>query len=156
MDKLFWCKFTSRVTFIANLLHDFICFRALSQASNLTCLWKLVADACYFTAELPKTYSFLNVASVLTQVEKIVEDDELYVLAERCYCKILSSTEQNVLIWHDLSVCYLSHARACSSQTLIDRALSIAQHCVSSDPLHWQHWNLLGNIAFYQSKGVTI
>lgn len=75
----------------------------------------------------------------------------------RCYSKILSSDgeENNVLTWHDLAACYLSHARDVTSdpnrsKVFGDRALAVARHCASTNANNWQHWNLLGNVAFFQ------
>lgn len=70
---------------------------------------------------------------------------------------MLKSTDDNILIWHDLATCYLSHAcrypKDSESEKLVERTLTVAHHCTTHNPSHWQHWNLLGNAAFYKSNG---
>lgn len=68
----------------------------------------------------------------------------------------MSLTDNNVLIWHDLARCYLSHAKTSTNETsnnLFQRAFAAVHHCVTTDPANWEHWNLLGIVAFF--KGVS-
>jgi superkiller protein 3 len=122
----------------------------------LACLWKLLGDSCLFVTNLPEKYCCLLLLSSFVEGKdvsgnKILEKNELYTLASRCYCKSLSFIEDNFLIWHDLAVCYLNHAINSDTQELfqqlINKALAIAQYCTSKNSTYWQHWNLLGNIA---------
>lgn len=82
---------------------------------------------------------------------KIMEKNDLFILATQCYCKSISLFEDNFLLWHDLAVCYLGHALSSESdddyKNLIFKAKAAAQHCVTKDPTYSPHWNLLGNIA---------
>ncbi|KAJ3638165.1 hypothetical protein MTP99_001570 [Tenebrio molitor] len=129
---------------------------AIEQRSDLACLWKLLGDSCLFVTNLPEKYCCLLLLSSFVEGKdvsgnKILEKNELYTLASRCYCKSLSFIEDNFLIWHDLAVCYLNHAINSDTQELfqqlINKALAIAQYCTSKNSTYWQHWNLLGNIA---------
>lgn len=87
---------------------------------------------------------------------KILEQNELFTLAERCYYKALTLVEDNVLLWHDLAACYYAHARnaetAEESSELFKKARACIEHCISVNPTYWQHWNLLGTIAFFNGK----
>ncbi|GJQ65964.1 hypothetical protein Trydic_g4060 [Trypoxylus dichotomus] len=131
---------------------------AIEQASSISCLWKLTADACYLVANLPESYYCMLVLSALAEGKdvagsKMLEQDELFALAERCYCKSMSLTDDNILIWHDLARCYLSHARHSlndSNRDLYQKAFTAVHHCVVADPANWEHWNLLGVVAFFK------
>lgn len=63
-------------------------FRAIEHGSNISCLWKLTADACYLVANLPEKYCCMFILSALAEGKdvsgsKILEQDELFTLAER-------------------------------------------------------------------------
>ncbi|KAK9737501.1 Tetratricopeptide repeat [Popillia japonica] len=130
---------------------------AIEHGSNISCLWKLTADACYLVANLPEKYCCMFILSALAEGKdvsgsKILEQDELFTLAERCYCKSMSLIEDNVLIWHDLARCYLSHAKHSTNNTinLYQNAFAAAHHCITIDSGNWEHWNLLGIVAFFK------
>ncbi|RZC41781.1 tetratricopeptide repeat protein 37, partial [Asbolus verrucosus] len=133
---------------------------AIQQRSDLACLWKLLGDSCVFVTNLPEKYcclllssSFVEAADV--QGNKVLEKNDLFTLAIRCYCKSLSLIADNILIWHDLAVCYLSSALSTDDpelfEQLMNKAQAVVQYCTSNNPTSWQHWNLLGNIAINQS-----
>lgn len=63
-------------------------FRALKIHSDLSCLWKLVADACVFIAKLPKKYCHALLLRALADGEttdgnKVLEEHQLFTLAAR-------------------------------------------------------------------------
>ncbi|KAH1001196.1 hypothetical protein HUJ04_013439 [Dendroctonus ponderosae] len=125
---------------------------AITQRSELTCLWKLLADCVMFVAQLPEKYSCLKLphlpASGSPQKSAILEQTELFEWATKFYCKAVSSAEDNPFLWHDLGTCYLqyacNHNDPVKKNELLNNAISIAQHCTSLNPEYWQHWNLLG------------
>ncbi|KAI4467992.1 superkiller 3 protein-related [Holotrichia oblita] len=130
---------------------------AIEHGNNISCLWKLTADACYLVANLPEKYCCMFILSALAEGKdvsgtKMLEQDELFALAERCYCKSMSLIEDNILIWHDLARCYLSHAKHSTNDTtkLYQNAFAAAHHCITLDSGNWEHWNLLGIVAFFK------
>ncbi|KAJ8909617.1 hypothetical protein NQ315_004979 [Exocentrus adspersus] len=128
---------------------------AIEQSSKLSCLWKLLADTCFFVAKLPEKYCCMMIPKSFLEggylkETTFVEKEDLYKMAARFYCKAINLTEDNVLIWHDLGVCYLYHAmntEGNGKQQLFLYSLAVARHCTSTNPSRWQHWNLLGNVA---------
>ncbi|XP_018320873.1 tetratricopeptide repeat protein 37 [Agrilus planipennis] len=129
---------------------------AIKERNNFSCLWKLAADGCYLVAQLPEKYCCLLIpASLVDESDdggsKIMEMDDLFLMATRYYSKSILLSKSNILIWHDLASCYLSYAKSVTdprkAKTLYDKALMAAQYCTKENPSHWEHWNLLGNIA---------
>nr|CAH7731857.1 unnamed protein product [Callosobruchus chinensis] len=134
-------------------------FRALKESTSYSCLWKLLGDSCVFVTKLPEKYCCLFMANALLEGrdddgKHLAEKDLLFISATRFYCKAINLTENNVLIWHDLATCYLTHALHTEEpekrSMLLLYAMSAAQHCTSMDPTNWQHWNLMGNVAMHQ------
>ncbi|XP_056637029.1 tetratricopeptide repeat protein 37 [Diorhabda sublineata] len=126
---------------------------ALGHKNNFSCLWKLIADVFLFVSDLPEQYCSLKVTEDLMEGKSVIDKEEMFVLATSCYCKAIGLME-DILLWHDLSNCYLKHALSVNDRekrdTLLSYATQSAQHCVSSNPKYWQHWNLLGIIAMEQ------
>ena len=52
------------------------CYRAVEERKDLSCLWKLVGDACALTAQLPDRYSQLCVTVWITDSLKDCEGEE--------------------------------------------------------------------------------
>lgn len=129
---------------------------AVKERNNFSCLWKLIGDACLFVTNLPEKYCCLFVTDTLMEGKRIIEREDLFALATSSYCKAIGLTEDNVLIWHDLSNCYLKHALHTEDKEkrsmLFAYATAAAKHCSASNPKNWQHWNLLGNIVMPQDE----
>lgn len=78
-----------------------------------------------------------------------------------CYCKAITLTDVNILIWHDLALCYYAHA--CSirndndgeKKKLLTYAHAAAKHCIDNNPSNWEHWNLLGVIVLQPGNILT-
>ncbi|XP_017785314.1 PREDICTED: tetratricopeptide repeat protein 37 [Nicrophorus vespilloides] len=130
---------------------------ALKERPDLSCLWKIAADSSYLAAQLPEKYSCIMALSKLVSgsdgdMNTVIDQEDLFKFAIRCYCKAINLTEDNMLIYHDLSCCYVSYSmyltQAKERQEYLDKALQVIYHCVNSNPNYWQHWNVLGNIAF--------
>ncbi|XP_050293501.1 tetratricopeptide repeat protein 37 isoform X2 [Anthonomus grandis grandis] len=129
--------------------------QAVLQRSELSCLWKLLADSILLVAKLPEKYSFLRISrSLLTPDlstgDVILEQEELFEFVVKCYCKSVSLNKENSYLWHDLATCYLQfgvHIKKNDKSRLLECALSAAHHCTTLNPENWLHWNLLGNVA---------
>ncbi|XP_011301228.1 tetratricopeptide repeat protein 37 [Fopius arisanus] len=126
---------------------------AIVEKPSLSCLWKLLGDACYRAATFPQKYCTLNVAGGLVQnpTERRVtlKKTELLSLSSRCFCRALSLSKDSSFLWHDLACCYLTQLRLDSSVDLLSTAkksLAAAQQAVKLNPSTWVHWNLLGVI----------
>lgn len=76
-------KFTALFYFLTDLI-----FRALKQRTDLSCVWKILADCCHFAAKLPEKYCYVYVISSLITTESknnlaIIHRMELFDLATR-------------------------------------------------------------------------
>ncbi|CAH1994676.1 unnamed protein product [Acanthoscelides obtectus] len=132
---------------------------AMKQDGTYSCLWKLLGDSCTFVTKLSEKYCCLFMANFLLEggdqdENQLCEKEQLFVSATRFYCKAINLTETNILIWHDLATCYMTHAlnttESEKKKLLLSYAMSACQHCTSINPMNWQHWNLMGNIAMHQ------
>ncbi|XP_066249141.1 superkiller complex protein 3 isoform X2 [Euwallacea similis] len=132
---------------------------AVFQRSELTCLWKLLANSVHLVANLPEKYFFMKISFSFISATKsdesvLLEQEELFEIAIKFYCKAVSLAQDNPFFWHDLSTCYLDYARCLKNpdarSQYLDNALSTAQQCTLLNPGFWQHWNLLGNIALFK------
>ncbi|KAK0096871.1 hypothetical protein PV326_004037 [Microctonus aethiopoides] len=125
---------------------------AIVENSNLSCIWKLLGDACYRVAMLPENYSHLDVTPGLVKLdsekERIeIRKSELFKLSARCYCRALSLTKDSPLLWHDLVCCYLSQLNldpSANRKILAEKSLAAAKQAVRLCPTTWVHWNILG------------
>ncbi|KAK4885213.1 hypothetical protein RN001_001484 [Aquatica leii] len=138
-----------------NALHQTIF--AIQERNDLSCLWKLAGDSCSIVARLPDKYCCMLVPQAFLEghfVEGnvVLEREQLFILAERCYYKSVFMMQDNSMLWYDLAACYLSHAESTSdnkkSEGIYTKAANIVEHCVSLHPTYWQHWNLMGVIYF--------
>lgn len=69
----------------------------------------------------------------------------------RCYCRALSLSPNNSLIWHDIAHVYHLQANYMQlsnvKKQLQEHALAAVKKSILLDSKDWKHWNLLGVIA---------
>ncbi|KAF5308184.1 hypothetical protein FQR65_LT06364 [Abscondita terminalis] len=142
-----------------NALHKTIL--AIQERNDLACLWKLAGESCIAVAELPDRYCCMLVPQSFVKGgdgdgNTVLEREELFVLAERCYYKAVTLMQNNGMLWYDLASCYFCHAQSDTgnpkAEDYYSKAASIVEHCVTLDPDHWQHWNLMGVIHFSRDR----
>ncbi|XP_067002861.1 tetratricopeptide repeat protein 37 [Anabrus simplex] len=136
--------------------------RALEDHRGLSCLWKLMGDACTMMTNLPDGNAELNVQRWLVHSTPDAEEEEdttLQLLSKtgalqlgaRCFCRALSITPNISLLWHDLAVNYHYQANSSTNAQLKkqirDWALIAAKKSITLSPRNWHHWNILGVVA---------
>lgn len=62
--------------------------RAVKQNSSISCIWKLMADSCFFIARLPQKYCYSFVVKALAEGRddegiQHLQKEDLYTLAAR-------------------------------------------------------------------------
>ncbi|XP_015109958.1 tetratricopeptide repeat protein 37 isoform X2 [Diachasma alloeum] len=127
---------------------------AIVENSNLSCLWKLLGDACYRVATFPPEYCSLAVAGGLVKADCLqkkvhIGRTELFTLSSRSFCRALSLSKDSSFLWHDLACCYLSQLRldpSVDSSATAEKSLAAAKQAVRLNPSTWVHWNVLGVI----------
>lgn len=134
--------------------------KAVEERKDLSCLWKLLGNACTLVAQLPDCYAHLCIRRWLTNSSSACEEaNEFLVLDKenvfqqgvRCYCRALSLDPNNSLMWHDLANVYHLQANflkpSAMKKQLREYALVAVKKSILLNPRNWQHWNLLGVIA---------
>ncbi|XP_043287531.1 tetratricopeptide repeat protein 37 [Venturia canescens] len=124
---------------------------AIVENSELSCIWKLLGDACYSVAVLPDKYCYLAITPGLVKSDSkddqiIIRKTQLFVLASRCFCRALNLSKDSSLLWHDLACCYLSQMRCdpnANRLQLAEKSLAAAKQAVKLCPSTWVHWNML-------------
>jgi hypothetical protein len=57
-----------------------LCYRAVEEHKDLSCLWKLLGDGCTLVAQLPERYSHLYIKGWITHSSGCDEESEMLVL----------------------------------------------------------------------------
>lgn len=138
--------------------------RALRHRNDFACLWRLLASALTFVANLADVHAHLDVAAELhnradatdTGTVKLLAP-QLYALASSCLSRALKIRPDDVLLWYELSLnCYQRATKHCVAETAdtattrlqhLERAAAAARYTVQLQPSRWQNWNLLGVIS---------
>ncbi|ELT99404.1 hypothetical protein CAPTEDRAFT_188519 [Capitella teleta] len=127
--------------------------RAATKRPDLSCVWKLLGDACGMLHALPAELVKLQVPNALlsseTQGHSVLGQRELLALAVRCYGMALKQQPQVSALWHDLGVAYWRHSHLSLDQraSLAEKGLHAMRKAVSLQPSNAAHWNTLGVIA---------
>ncbi|PSN51235.1 Tetratricopeptide repeat protein 37 [Blattella germanica] len=138
-----------------------VLIKAAQERKDLSCLWKLVGDACTLVVQLPVKYSQLCVMTWITNSDDeekneltVLEKEQVFQLGIRCYCRALSININNInnsLLWHDVAHLYNLQANFRTEpevkQQLREHALAAIKKSIHLNSKDWQHWNLLGVIA---------
>ncbi|XP_063995924.1 superkiller complex protein 3 [Diachasmimorpha longicaudata] len=127
---------------------------AVVEKSNLSCIWKLLGDACYMVANFPDKFCSLAVAGKFfktdcTETKVHIGRAELFSLSARCFCRALSISKDSSFLWHDLACCYLSQLRfgvTTDPVATAEKSLAAAKQAVRLNSSTWVHWNILGVI----------
>ncbi|TKC49887.1 hypothetical protein EI555_015760, partial [Monodon monoceros] len=133
--------------------------RALQHRADVSCLWKLVGDAC--TSLYAVSLSKVNVSvlgALLGQKEgkQVLKKNELLHLGGRCYGRALKlmSTSNT---WCDLGINYYRQAQHLAEtgsksndlQELLEKSLHCLKKAVRLDSNNHLYWNALGVVSCY-------
>ncbi|XP_026288453.1 tetratricopeptide repeat protein 37 [Frankliniella occidentalis] len=133
--------------------------KVLNKRQDLSCTWKLLGDTCLLGAKLPPFYASFHVtawivcpsASSNRRETSLQRKMDMFLLAERMYCRAMSISQDSSLIWHDLASTNFWHAMAVQKSNkrneLLQRAMTGARQAVTLNPKNAMHWNLLGVVA---------
>ncbi|XP_031216549.1 tetratricopeptide repeat protein 37 isoform X2 [Mastomys coucha] len=136
--------------------------RALQHRADVSCLWKLVGDACTCLHPVSPSKVHIHVLGALLgqQEGQVLKKDELLHLGGRCYGRALKlmSTSNT---WCDLGINYYRQAQHLaeigSSMSDLTELLEKSLHCLKKavrlDSNNHLHWNALGVVACYRGVG---
>ncbi|XP_030628701.1 tetratricopeptide repeat protein 37 [Chanos chanos] len=138
-------------------------FRAVQHRPDLSCLWKLLGDACTTTSSVSPNRAKVLVPGALAGAEPqnqnhTLEQTHLLRLGERCYGRALKLMAETPSLWCDLGLNYYHQAKLVSSeqeqeaQALREKALQCVKKAVMLDSGNHTYWNALGVVAM--AKGI--
>ncbi|XP_033634939.1 tetratricopeptide repeat protein 37-like [Asterias rubens] len=134
--------------------------RASSLRPDLSCVWKLLGDACTLLHPLSDSLISVTVPSNLIvdqslRGKKAQSKKQLLAIGARCYGRALRLQSGCSSLWHDLGMNYYHQSRnddATSVVQLADKALQCLKKAIVVDSSNHSHWTALGVIA--SGKGV--
>ncbi|KAB0386653.1 hypothetical protein FD755_001609 [Muntiacus reevesi] len=133
--------------------------RALQHRADVSCLWKLVGDACTSLSAVSPSKVNVSVLGVLLgqkEGKQVLKKKELLHLGGRCYGRALKlmSTSNT---WCDLGVNYYRQAQHLADtgsnsddlQELLEKSMHCLKKAVRLDSNNHLYWNALGVVSCY-------
>ncbi|KAL4223110.1 Tetratricopeptide repeat protein 37 [Mactra antiquata] len=120
--------------------------RAVCVRPDMSCLWKLMGDACTILHVLPsENFKFeKSDKSVMTKLETLQ-------FGGRCYIKALKILPECSSLWHDLGVNYLYQSldtvETEAAFSLAEKSVQSLKKAIEVEPTNHRHWNALGYMA---------
>ncbi|ELK11514.1 Tetratricopeptide repeat protein 37 [Pteropus alecto] len=99
---------------------------ALQHQADVSCLWKLVGDACTSLYAVSPSKVNVNVLGILLGIRN-------YALAQHCFIKSIQSEQINAVAWTNLGVLYLTNEN-------IEQAHEAFKMAQSLDPSYLMCW----------------
>ncbi|XP_045354481.1 tetratricopeptide repeat protein 37 [Leopardus geoffroyi] len=136
---------------------------ALQHRADVSCLWKLVGDACTSLYAVSPSKVNVNVLGVLLgqkEGKQVLKKNELLHLGGRCYGRALKlmSTSNT---WCDLGINYYHQAQHLAEtgnntndlKELLEKSLQCLKKAVRLDSKNHLYWNALGVVSCYSGIG---
>ncbi|XP_052248166.1 tetratricopeptide repeat protein 37-like isoform X1 [Dreissena polymorpha] len=118
-------------------------FRACKLRPDVSCLWKLMGDACTILHVLPEFRFLRPDKGVWTKVE-------LLKVGSGCYIRALKIMPELSPLWHDLGLNYIYQSQCTSGSeaiSLAERSVQSLKKAIQLEPGNYKHWNALGYVA---------
>ncbi|XP_053519523.1 SKI3 subunit of superkiller complex protein [Artibeus jamaicensis] len=137
--------------------------RALQHRADVSCLWKLVGDACtslYAVSPSKVNVQVLGVLLGQKEGEQVLKKNELLHLGGRCYgCALKLMSTSNT--WCDLGINYyrqVQHLVETGSNTndlkeLLEKSLQCLKKAVRLNSNNHLYWNALGVVSCHSGIG---
>ncbi|XP_051981305.1 tetratricopeptide repeat protein 37 [Xyrauchen texanus] len=150
------------VDLIQNAIHYL--FRAVQQRPDLSCLWKLLGDACTTSRTVSPNRAKVLVPGALCGLEppdqsQTLDQRQLLTLGERCFGRALKLMPEAPSLWCDLGLNNYHQYRLLKSQypeedsqPLLEKAMQCVKKAVMLDSACHTYWNALGVVAM--AKGI--
>lgn len=140
-------------------------FRAVELRPDLSCLWKLLGDACTAVSTVSPNRAQVQVPALLAGLDPntqscTLNQAQMLKVGERCYARALKLMSEAPSLWYDLGLNFYRQASlpcpADAEQNSISLLLEKAQQCLKKaimmDSTNHCYWNALGVISM--SKGL--
>ncbi|XP_068941225.1 superkiller complex protein 3 isoform X1 [Petaurus breviceps papuanus] len=135
---------------------------ALQYRSDVSCIWKLIGDACTSLHVVSSSKVNVNVLGVLLgqkEGKQILKKHELLHLGGRCYGRALKLMP-TANTWCDLGINYYRQAQdletgSCVNELkeLLEKSLHCLKKAVRLDSNNHLYWNALGVVACHSGIG---
>ncbi|XP_044225084.1 tetratricopeptide repeat protein 37 [Thunnus albacares] len=140
-------------------------FKAVELRPDLSCLWKLLGDACTAVSTVSPNRVQVQVPAPLAGIDPHTQNNMLnqtqtLKVGERCYARALKLMPEVPSLWYDLGLNYYHQASLfCptegdqnSPSLLLEKAQQCLKKAIMMDSGNHTYWNSLGVISM--SKGL--
>ncbi|XP_034025931.1 tetratricopeptide repeat protein 37 isoform X2 [Thalassophryne amazonica] len=140
-------------------------FRAVELRPDLSCLWKLLGDACTTVSIVSPNRAQVLVPAPLAGLDPnsmghMLNQTQTLKVGERCYARALKLMAEAPSLWYDLGLNYYHQASLpcstegsqSSSSELLEKAQQCLKKAIMMDSGIHTYWNALGVISM--GKGV--
>uniref|UniRef100_A0A671KUC6 Tetratricopeptide repeat protein 37-like n=1 Tax=Sinocyclocheilus anshuiensis TaxID=1608454 RepID=A0A671KUC6_9TELE len=144
---------------------EYLCFiLALKQRPDLSCLWKLLGDACTTSRTVSPNRAKVLVPGALCGMDPLdqghtLDQRQLLTLGERCFGHALKLMPEAPSLWCDLGLNYYHQSRLLSclnpeedQQPLLEKAIQCVKKAIMLDSANHTYWNALGVVSM--AKGI--
>ncbi|KAK7934130.1 hypothetical protein WMY93_005026 [Mugilogobius chulae] len=157
------CRDGGAIHLLQQAIHNL--FRAVKLRPDLSCLWKLLGDACTAVSIVSPSKGQILMPTLLcgsnSEQNQMLDQFQTIKVGERCYAHALKIMPDVASLWHDLGLNY--HKQACllssskEDETAQVGVLVKAQQClkkaVMMDSTNHIYWNALGVVSM--CKGIA-
>ncbi|XP_077571845.1 tetratricopeptide repeat protein 37 isoform X2 [Stigmatopora nigra] len=154
------CRDGGAIDLIQQAIHNFL--RAVQLRSDLSCLWKLLGDACSAVSLVSPERAQVQMPAALAGLDPktplhMLNQAQTLRVGERCYTRALKLMPEVASLWYDLGLNFYRQARLTSDyedeQTLLmEKSQQCLRKAVMMDSGEHSYWNALGVINI--SKGL--
>ncbi|XP_030049258.1 superkiller complex protein 3 [Microcaecilia unicolor] len=131
--------------------------RAVQHRPDVSCLWKLLGDACTCLYNVSPSKVHIHVLGILVGQninKQMLKKYELLRLGGRCYGRALK-LQSSANLWCDLGINYYRQAQHLTatnssmseSSELLEKSLQCLKKSVMLDSRNYLYWNALGVVA---------
>uniref|UniRef100_A0A672M7X6 SKI3 subunit of superkiller complex n=1 Tax=Sinocyclocheilus grahami TaxID=75366 RepID=A0A672M7X6_SINGR len=150
------------VDLIQNAIHYL--FRAVKQRPDLSCLWKLLGDACTTSRTVSPNRAKVLVPGALCGMDPpdqshTLDQRQLLTLGERCFGRALKLMPEAPRLWCDLGLNYYHQSRLLNclypeddAQSLLEKAMQCVKKAIKLDSANHTYWNTLGVVAMAKGR----
>uniref|UniRef100_A0A3Q1HHR7 Uncharacterized protein n=1 Tax=Anabas testudineus TaxID=64144 RepID=A0A3Q1HHR7_ANATE len=138
-------------------------FRAVELRPDLSCLWKLLGDACTAISAVSPNRAQVLVPAPLAGLDcstqsHMLNQTQTLKVGERCYARALKLMSEVPSLWYDLGLNY--YRQAClpyptegdQNSLLLEKAEQCLKKAIMMDSANHIYWNALGVISM--NKGL--
>uniref|UniRef100_M4AYA2 SKI3 subunit of superkiller complex n=1 Tax=Xiphophorus maculatus TaxID=8083 RepID=M4AYA2_XIPMA len=156
------CRDGGAIDLIQQSIHNL--FRAVQLRPDLSCLWKLLGDACTAVRVVSPSRAQVVVPTLLSGFDSSTQDHMLnqaqtLKAGERCYAHALKLMPEVASLWYDLGLNYYHQATnsPCSTDEHqnslnLEKAQQCLKKAIKMDSGNYSYWNALGVISM--SRGL--